>query len=114
MLSTTEIEKSLFQSADIFRDLMSKKEYIRAKICYENTRTVAVAVRLDADKMTQLFGSRQTDPPIEGLFPEYLVQKAYRECMIRHRESEAIEDQLRQMRRGSGKAGLEALRKEWQ
>lgn len=114
MLSTTEIEKNLFGSADIFRDLMGRKEYIRAKICYDNTRTVAVAVNLEPDKMDKLFGSRQTDPPTEGLFPEHLVQKAYRECIIRERKSEEIEDQLRQMRRGSGKAGLEALRKEWQ
>lgn len=114
MLTATEIENKLFQSADIFRDLMSKKEYIRAKICYDNTRTIAVAVHLDPDKMTQLFGSRQTEPPIEGLFPEYLVQKAYRESMIRERKSEEMEDQLRRMRHGSSKAGLENLRKEWQ
>lgn len=114
MLNSAEIEKKLFQSANTFQTLMSKKEYIRAKICYDNTRTVAVAVCLDPDKMTQLFGSRQTDPPVEGLFPEYLVQKAYRECMVRYRQSEETEDQLRQMPRGSGKAGLAALRKEWQ
>ena len=114
MLTSQEIEQKLFQSADTFRELMQKKEYVRAKICYDNTRTVAVAVVLDPEKMDMLFGSRQCDPPVDGLFPEYLVQKAYRESMIRQRQSEETEDQLRQMRRGPGKAGLETLRKQWQ
>lgn len=114
MLTPHEIEQNLFQAAEIFKSHMKEKEYLEAKTCYDRTRTIAVAVALDPKKMDMLFGSRQCDPPVDGLFPEYLVQKAYEECRNRYLESEQIEDQLRQMRRGSGRAGLETLRKQWQ
>lgn len=114
MLTEQEIEQNLFSAADTFRNHMMKKEYLEAKTCYDRTRTIAVAVALDPEKMDKLFGSRQCDPPVEGMFSERMVHKAYEECRQRYLESEAIEEQLRLMRRGSGREGLRTLRKEWQ
>lgn len=108
MLTPQEIEQKLFRSAGTFRELMARKEYVRAKICYWNTLTVAVTVALDPEKMARLFGSRQVDPPVIGEFPEELVLKAMEKCFVLERESEETEAELRRLSQGR-KTGRQVL-----
>lgn len=113
MLTQQEIEQNLFRSAETFLELMRKKEYVRAKICYTKARTVAVAVALDPDKMDRLFGSRQVDPPVEGAFPEELVLKAMEKCFSIEKESEETEAELRRIQHGrkTGRQVMEEQRR---
>lgn len=88
MIANAQIEKDLFGMPEQFKEHMRRKEYAQAKYCYDTARTVALFVHLEQDKLLELFGSRQTDPPAEGLFPELQVQKAYEECAVRRRREE--------------------------
>lgn len=88
MLSNKEIEQDIFGLAEQFKSCMGRKDYAKAKDCYDTARTVALFVRLDEGKLLELFGSRQQAPPVEGLFPEWAVQKAYYECAVKRKQEE--------------------------
>lgn len=134
MLTQQEIENVLFHSAEIFQSLVDRKEWVKAKICYQNTLTVAVTVGLEPEKMDRLFGSRRAETPIIGAFPEDVVLSVMQKCFPIEKESEETEAELRriQQNRKSGKQvmdeskhqfwqnqntgsqRIEDLRKEWQ
>lgn len=117
MLTPSEIEAALFQSADEFILLVKKKEYLRAKRCYRKAKEAASLVRLDPEKMDKLFGSRQVEPPIIGAFPEDVVLNVMQKCFPIEKESEETEEELRriQQNRKSGKQVMdESKRQFWQ
>ena len=62
--------------ADVFQHHYSKKEYVEAKLIREKTGIVAVFMETQEPLMNELFGSRQTDEPVEGLFDEEKCIKA--------------------------------------
>jgi len=66
-----------------FKLHMLRKEYARAKYCYDTAVSVAVFLELDTTQMQELFGERgERGVTIRnGLFPEESVQKAYFECI---------------------------------
>lgn len=88
MLTGKEIERNIFELAEKFQWHMRRKEYTEAKYCYDRARTVALFIQLDQGKCLELFGSRQEDPPVEGLFREEDVEKARYECSIRRKKEE--------------------------
>lgn len=134
MLTQQEIENVLFHSAEIFQSLVDQKEWIKAKICYQNTLLVAAVVKLDPEKMDKLFGSRQVDPPMIGAFSEEMVLKVLERCFSIEKKSEETEAELRRIRQNqksgkqvmeeskrqfwqnqnTGSQRIEDLRKEWQ
>ena len=61
---------------DIFQYHYNKKEYVEAKLIREKTGIVAVFMETQEPLMNELFGSRQTDEPVEGLFDEEKCIKA--------------------------------------
>lgn len=96
MLTGQEIEQKIFSLADQFKRHMSRKEYAQAKHCYDTAMTVSLFVGLEAEKKLELFGSRQEEPAMEGIFKEKDVQKAVYECGIRRKaEEEAVGEDIR-------------------
>lgn len=92
MLTAAEIERDLFDQPERFKTCMRAKNYSGAKHTYDTARDVALFVQLEKEKLLELFGDRQQDPPVEGLFRETDVQKAYYEVAVK-RQQEA--DQVR-------------------
>lgn len=90
MVSNMEtMTHKLWELAASFRTYMYQKKWSQAKHCYEIARNVAVFMELPEVEMVKLFGSREEpDKPIEGLFPEEEVQKAYWECIKRNQTYE--------------------------
>ena len=64
MIKDTDLVKKLRLQADVFRHHFSRKEYIEAKI------------EAPEDFKIELFGDRQGDEPVEGLFDEEKCIKA--------------------------------------
>jgi hypothetical protein len=83
MLTDTDLVKKLKLQADIFGHHYSRKEYIQAKMTREIAGTVALFVEAPEDLRIELFGDRQPDEPIEGLFNEEKCIKAGFECIKR-------------------------------
>lgn len=100
MLATNEIERDLYDLAEQFRMHIRNKEYAQAKHCYDTALTVSMFIRMDPEKCLELFGSRQQEPPVEGLFREQDVQKAVYECSIRRKREEAAVRADRERRYG--------------
>lgn len=86
MLTTAEIERDLFDLPEQFKICMKSKDYPKAKHIYDTAVTVALFVRMDQEQQVKLFGSRQQDPPVEGMFRETDVQKAYFEVSVRRQQ----------------------------
>lgn len=70
MLTEKEITKKLYEQADLFDHYMRRREYLNAALCADWAAMVALFVEMDEDKMTELFGDRQPDEPVEGLIRE--------------------------------------------
>lgn len=101
MLTQEEIKQKLYQQAQSFHLHIKNKEYLQAKFCYDTARNVALFVQLGKEDILELFGSRQIDPPVEGLFSEQEVQEAYYEVSVKRKNEErlAIEQEKRRERR---------------
>ena len=91
MKTIREVEKDIMEKPEHFRVYMGSKEYAKAKNVYETTRTVALFIKLEEAKLIELFGDRAADPPVEGMFKEEAVQKAFRECIRAHQTNELRE-----------------------
>lgn len=76
MIQDADLIKKLALQADIFLHYYSKKEYVEAKLVRERAGIVAVFAETQEPVMTELFGSRQGDEPVEGLFDEEKCIKA--------------------------------------
>lgn len=70
MLTEQEIVKKLYDQAAMFDHHYRRREYLQAALCADQAAQVALFVRLDGDRMAELFGSRQSDEPVEGLIRE--------------------------------------------
>lgn len=96
MLTSQQIENKLYEQAELFKNYIWNKKYAQAKSCYDDALTVAMFVGLPEPKICELFGDRQQDPPMEGLFREELVQKAFYEVAVKRKgELEDIEKEIR-------------------
>ncbi len=111
MLTCPQIEGKLLELSDKFRWHMGRKEYAQAKDCYDTALTVSLFVQLEPEKRLKLFGSRQEDKPVEGLFREADVLKATEECFReRKKEQDAVTEDLL-ARYGTTRPRLGGLRK---
>lgn len=94
MLKAEDIRKHLYDSAEVFKIHCRQQAWASAKETYDTTSAIAVFVELEEEDLIKLFGSRaytEDDPPVQGLFPEELVDKAYRECIKRGQTFERME-----------------------
>ena len=76
MTKDTDLVKKLRFQADIFRHHFNRKEYIEAKMVREIAGMVAVFIEAPEELKIELFGDRQGDEPVEGLFDEEKCIKA--------------------------------------
>lgn len=76
MIQDADLKGKLILQADIFQHHYRKKEYAEAKLIRERAGIVAVFIRLPEKERTELFGDRQGDEPVEGLFNEEKCIKA--------------------------------------
>lgn len=83
-----QVRDRLFELPDIFNNYYWNKEYYKAKSTYDTARTVALFIRLDEDDMLLLFGERDKDKVVKGLFDEELVQNAYWDCIKKNHTNE--------------------------
>lgn len=81
MLTEKEIEQKLYEQAEIFRHYYMRKEYLEAELCREWAGMVALFIGWEEEKMTELFGTRQQDEPIDGLIREEYYIKAMDWCV---------------------------------
>lgn len=77
----------LYRMPEQFRDQYKRKDYSAAKYNYDTAVRIALFMELPEEKRIELFGSRE-DPenPIVGLYPEYMVDKVYLECVVKRNE----------------------------
>lgn len=81
--------RKLWEYSVSFHQHIRQKEWAKAKHCYDTARTVAVFLELPSDEMAEIFGSREEpDKPVQGLFSEEDVQRAYLECIKRNQTNE--------------------------
>lgn len=75
----------LYRMPERFREQYHNREWAAAKNTYDTAVKVAMFMELPREERDKLFGSRQGYPEyvIEGLFPEYMVDKVYLECVVK-------------------------------
>lgn len=83
MLNEAQIEKKLFDQAGYFDHHFRRKEYLEASLCADWAEMTAMFIGLEESKKVELFGTRQTDPPVEGLIREEKRMKADEWCIFR-------------------------------
>lgn len=83
MLSEKELEKKLFEQAEWFDHYISRKEYLQAALCADWAAMIALFCGADEELMVRLFGTRQTDEPIEGLIRADRRMKADEWCIYK-------------------------------
>lgn len=90
MLKEKQLMDKLYELPVNFKFYMEKKDYPRAKSCYDTARTIALFLELDEKQLKELFGERGERGIIiqQGLFPEESVQRAYIECIRRNQTNE--------------------------
>lgn len=83
MLTSEAIVKKLYDGALEFRMDVRMKRYSKAVYAYEAARNIALFMELDEGHLAALFGSRQGEEPVVGLYDEELALKAQEQCIIR-------------------------------
>lgn len=83
MLTVEQIKEKMWQQPLLFEQLCNEGNWQQAKYVYDTTRNVAVFLELNREETITLFGNRpyrdEDDELIEGMFPEWKVQRSYRE-----------------------------------
>lgn len=70
MLTQEEIIKKLYEQPNKFYKEFFQKRYGAASMTAFAARIVASFIELDEERMIELFGTRQSDKPIEGMIRE--------------------------------------------
>ena len=70
MLNEKELLDKLYTTPETFKHFFGQKDYRSAALCADWAYMVAAYVDVDARVITELFGDRQQDEPIEGLINE--------------------------------------------
>lgn len=82
MLTSEQILEKLYRGASQFRQDARTGKSAKAFYAYEAARNIALFMELDDEQLTALFGSRQGDEPVIGLYEEELVLRAQEQCII--------------------------------
>ncbi len=73
--------KKLLQLPEQFDKAYSERRWATAKYIYDTAIRIAEFMDVSEDIKLKLFGSKQSDEPVEGLFEEYKVLKVYDACI---------------------------------
>ena len=85
-MTIKQAQEKLVAMPERFMECFRRKDYSQALHIYKTALTVAVFLELPEDQKTKLFGSRQQDPQVDGLFPESMVQKCIELTEIKRRD----------------------------
>lgn len=89
MLTERQIRNKLYEYAEQFRGAYQRKEWARAKSLYITAQRTAVFLELQERDLAELFGNRaykdEREELVDGLFPEYEVERASWECIRIHK-----------------------------
>lgn len=78
--------KKYMELPDKFWEAYCRKEWAYAKMLYDDAIRIGLFLELPEEVREQVMGSRQ-DPerPVEGMFPEWAVDRVMHECLIKNR-----------------------------
>ncbi len=68
-----------------FMEAYRKKDWFRAKHIYDSAIVIGLFLELPESLREQVFGSRQHEEIIEGMFPEGILFQVMKECVIKNR-----------------------------
>ena len=78
------VEKFLQMPAQ-FQEAFRQKDWFRAKYIYDSAIVIGLFLEVPEPVRERAFGSRQHEEPIEGMFPEWMLEQVMKECVIRNR-----------------------------
>ena len=73
------------QMPEQFKEAFRRKEWARAKYIYDSAIVIGLFLEVPESIREQVFGSRQHEEIIDGLFPEWMLEQVMRECVIKNR-----------------------------
>ncbi len=68
-----------------FMEACGRKDWFRAKYIYDSAIVIGLFLELPEQLREKVFGSRQHEEAMEGMFPEWMVEQVMKECTIRNR-----------------------------
>ena len=68
-----------------FKEAFRRREWAEAKYIYDSAIVVGLFLEVPEPVREQVFGSRQHEEAIDGMFPEWMVAQVMRECVIKNR-----------------------------
>ncbi len=105
MLTVEQIKDKLWQQPLLFDRLCDENNWQQARYVYDTSRNIAVFLELNRKEMTSLFGNRpyrdDDDELIEGMFTEWKIQRAYRECFKDNKAVAWRDKPFRRIKKGS-------------
>ena len=107
MLTSDEILEKLYKGASGFCTDVRMRRYSKAAYAYEAARNIALFMELDEDQLTVLFGSRQGEEPVIGLYEEDLALRAQEQCIIHSQTMREITMAEKRRREEEWRKGLE-------
>jgi len=92
MLTDKECIARLYELADLFNNLTTRKEWTKAKIAYNKAFEVAMFMEIPSNVKDELFGVYAGDvgeheTPPDGLFKRETVAKVNMECCIKRQQA---------------------------
>ena len=84
-LTYEELVDKFLQMPAQFREAYHRKEWFRAKYIYDSAIVIGLFLEVPETIREQVFGSRQHEEIIDGLFPEWMLEQVMRECVIKNR-----------------------------
>ena len=79
------LTEKFLQMPDQFAEAYSRKDWCRAKYIYDSAIVIGLFLELPEPLREQVFGSRQHEEVIEGMFPEWMLEQVMKECVIKNR-----------------------------
>lgn len=77
------IRKELRDMAEMFSQNMKRRNYKEAKKIYENAMRIAFTENVPESVKDEIFGDTTKEPPVEGCFKLYQVQKCFYETEVK-------------------------------
>ena len=68
-----------------FKEAFRRREWAEAKYIYDSAIVVGLFLEVPEPVRERVFGSRQHEEVIDGMFPEWMVAQVMRECVIKNR-----------------------------
>lgn len=73
------------QMPEQFKEAFRQKEWAKAKYLYDSAIVIGLFLEVPEPVREQVFGSRQHEQVIDGMFPEWMVEQVMKECVIKNR-----------------------------